>query len=93
MKQTIVEYNVLTGLEVVKEIELTEEQVAEMEKQQRVSEIQQRLQEILAELQKTDYKAIKFAEGIYTEEEYAETKLARQNLRDEYNALELELGE
>jgi len=54
-------------------------------------EIQERLQAIIGELKETDYKAIKFAEGHYTQEEYKPTLNTRQALRDEYNALEKEL--
>jgi hypothetical protein len=58
----------------------------------RIGEIERRLQEIRAELQSTDYKAIKFAEGAYTEAEYASTKSQRTALRAEYNELEAELA-
>lgn len=44
-----------------------------------------------AELQKTDYKAIKYAEHILSEEEYAPIKAERQRIRDEINRLEQEL--
>ena len=53
-------------------------------------EIKQRLQSIKGELAQTDYKAIKYAEGAYTEEEYLPIKQERQALRDEYNDLEKE---
>lgn len=43
------------------------------------------------ELQKTDYKAIKYFEGWLTEEEYAETKAERQRIREEINRLENEV--
>ena len=43
-------------------------------------------------LQESDYKAIKYAEGILTEEEYAPIRTERQALRDEINRLELELN-
>ena len=43
------------------------------------------------ELQKTDYKAIKYAEGWLTEEEYTETKAERQRIREEINRLEQEI--
>lgn len=36
----------------------------------------------------TDYKAIKYAEGFLTEEEYKETKAQRQMWRDRINELE-----
>lgn len=44
------------------------------------------------ELQKTDYKAIKYSEGWLTAEEYAETKAERQRIREEINRLEQELS-
>ena len=34
-------------------------------------------------LSETDYKAIKYAEGVLSETEYAQTKADRQNWRDE----------
>lgn len=58
----------------------------------RKGEIERRLQDIRVELQQTDYKAIKFGEGIYTEEQYAPTKALREGLRAEYNELEIELA-
>ena len=36
----------------------------------------------------TDYKAIKYAEGLISDEEYAPIKAERQRIRDEINALE-----
>lgn len=59
----------------------------------RLAEIEMRKQEILMELQATDYKAIKYAEGQYAEGEYEPIKNSRQALRDEYSALEQELAE
>lgn len=37
----------------------------------------------------TDYKAIKYAEGLISEEDYASIKAERQALRDKINELEL----
>lgn len=42
-------------------------------------------------LSNSDYKAIKYAEGWLTDEEYSETKAERQALRDRINALETEI--
>lgn len=47
--------------------------------------------ELKAQLQKTDYKAIKYSEGWLSDEEYAETKAERQRIREEINRLEQEL--
>ena len=41
-------------------------------------------------LSQTDYKAIKFAEGWISEEEYAPIKAERQALREKINRLEQE---
>lgn len=47
-----------------------------------------RIQELKYFLNQTDYKAIKYSEGCYTEEEYAITLNERQSWRDEINQLE-----
>lgn len=39
-------------------------------------------------LHETDYKAIKFAEGWLSEDEYSAVKAERQSLRDEINSIE-----
>lgn len=61
--------------------EPTEEELAEMQRQARIAELKQ----LLAE---SDYKAIKYAEGWLTADEYAATKAQRQAWRDEINELE-----
>ena len=38
-----------------------------------------------------DYKAIKYAEGLISNEEYAPIKAERQRIRDEINELEKEI--
>lgn len=45
------------------------------------------------QLEESDYKAIKYAEGLLTEEEYAPIKAERQQMRDEINRLEAELAQ
>lgn len=57
------------------------DRVQKMQNEIRISMLKQKLQN-------TDYKAIKFAEGQLTEQEYAETKLQRQVWRNEINSLE-----
>ncbi len=59
----------------------TEEEIAEQVRQARIAE----LKTMLAE---SDYKAIKYAEGWLTGDEYAATKAQRQAWRDEINELE-----
>jgi hypothetical protein len=61
--------------------EPTEAEVAEMQRQARIAELKQ----LLAE---SDYKAIKYAEGWLSAEDYADTKAQRQAWRDEINELE-----
>lgn len=48
----------------------------------------ERVAELKANLTATDYKAIKYAEGEITAEEYAETKEQRRAWREEINQLE-----
>lgn len=45
-----------------------------------------------AELAATDYKAIKFAEGLISSEDYEPIKADRQAIREQINALEKELA-
>ena len=49
-----------------------------------------RIRKLKKFLSETDYKAIKYAEGVIIEEEYAPIRLQRQEWRDEINALEEE---
>lgn len=48
----------------------------------------EQLKKLLAD---TDYQAIKYAEGLITEEEYTSMKVQRQAWRDEINELEKEV--
>ena len=50
-----------------------------------------RIQELKSLLSKTDYQAIKYAEGLISEQEYAPIKTQRQAYRNEINKLEVEL--
>lgn len=50
------------------------------------------IQSKLGELQATDYKAIKYAEGLISEEEYKLIREQRQAWRDEINSLEQHLN-
>jgi len=65
-------------------IPFTKEEIRKQNAQKRINELKQLLKE-------TDYRAIKYAEGLYTEEEYLPYKEQRQAYRDEINALEQEL--
>ena len=47
-----------------------------------------KIKELKKELAKTDYQAIKFAEGWLSEEEFAPIKAYRQELRNQINELE-----
>ena len=62
------------------EIEIDENEV----KLIRIAVLKQKLAE-------TDYKAIKYAEGLLLEKEYSKIKAERQAWRDEINQLEVEL--
>lgn len=61
--------------------EITEEEY------NRISDIHNELNELHYALKRTDYKAIKYAEGLYTDEEYKVVKEQRQALRDRINEL------
>ena len=71
--------------------EMTEEEIAKMDSFKPT--ISQRIEELKSELASTDYKAIKYAEGWLTDDEYAPIKSYRQAIRDEINALESTEGE
>ena len=60
------------------------------EKDANVDKINSQLQiaKLKQKLQETDYKAIKYAEGVLTKEEYEPIKKERQALRDKINQLE-----
>jgi hypothetical protein len=58
--------------------------IKKAEREGRISELKQLLLE-------TDYKAIKYAEGLISDEEYAVIRSERQAWREEINALEAEL--
>lgn len=67
----------------VRELEIVVDPIAE--KRTRIVELKRKLSE-------TDYQAIKYAEGLISETDYAPIKAQRQAWRDEINALEAELG-
>lgn len=56
-----------------------------------VDPIRDQITTLKQNLTDTDYKAIKFAEGLLTAEEYEPTKVQRQAWRDEVNTLEASL--
>ena len=62
----------------------SEQEIKVIKNNNRIAELKQKLQE-------TDYKAIKYAEGELSVEEYAETKAQRRAWREEINKLEEEL--
>ena len=68
-------------------VEPTQPSEEELAEQARLAEIE-RLKQQLAE---TDYKAIKYAEGWISAEDYAPIKAERQALRDRINELEAEI--
>lgn len=71
------ELKVVDGKVVAVETTLTQEEIN-----------QTRIKELKRNLSNTDYKAIKFAEGQISIEEYEPIKLQRQLWRDEINELE-----
>lgn len=53
---------------------------------------QQEIYDLKIKLADTDYKAMKFAEGLLSADEYAETKAQRQEWRDRINEMEAKYG-
>ena len=74
------ELKVINGKVVAVEYQPTQQDIAE----NRVRELKQ----LLAD---TDYKAIKYAEGVISEAEYEPIKTQRQEWRDEINELESQI--
>lgn len=53
--------------------------------------IMAQINELKAKLADTDYKAIKYAEGWYSDEEYAEEKALRESWREQIRELEAQI--
>lgn len=68
-------------------IEITEQEFLSLQQHEQPSEAELRIMELKSLLAETDYKAIKYAEGLISEEEYAPIKAQRQEWRDEINAI------
>lgn len=62
-----------------------------MEMNTRVEQINGEILALKQLLTNSDYKALKYSEGLITDIEYAETKAYRENLRAQINQLEAEL--
>lgn len=71
----------------------TAEEIAQEEAQCNQREIQGEIFALKMKLRESDYKAIKFAEGELTTEEYAPVKAERKAWREKINELELLLTE
>lgn len=65
--------------------------VLEQEKLKQKETIENRINELKQLLKDSDYRAIKYSEGLYTKTEYAPYKEQRQSYREEINQLEAEL--
>ena len=55
--------------------------------------LNEKLWQLKGELSDSDYKAIKFAEGWISEEDYAPIRAERQAIRDEINEIEAQIAE
>lgn len=65
------------------EIEVPDEEMTEI-----IIPPEAEIEQLKQQLSETDYKAIKYAEGWYSYEEYAPIKAERQALRERINELE-----
>lgn len=55
-----------------------------------VLDLEKQISELIQKLSSTDYKAIKFAEKLISESEYAPIKQERQKIREQIRQLEIE---
>ena len=69
--------------------DMTEAEIAELNQENKHSTDEQ-IAMLKQNLADTDYKAIKYAEGLISEQDYADVKALRQQWRDEINRLESE---
>ena len=70
--------------------DMTAEELAEYKQSMRIS-AEEQIVMLKQNLADTDYKAIKYAEGLISDEEYGEIKVLRQQWRNEINRLESEV--
>ena len=80
-------YTVVDGKFTIKRRTPTVEEI----KVDETAKINRQIFELKQKLTQTDYKAIKYSEGLLTDKEYAEVKAQRQAWRDEINRLEEKL--
>ena len=80
-------YAVVDGKFTIKRRTPTVEEI----KADEATEINRQIRELKQKLFDTDYKAIKYAEGLLTDEEYAEVKAQREEWRKRINELEASL--
>ena len=80
-------YAVVDGKFTIKRRTPTVEEVS----RDKTQAINKEISELKRNLSDTDYKAIKYSEGLLSDEEYAEVKAQRQEWRDEINKLEEKL--
>ena len=87
--------SVYTEVAPVQPEELTEEQKAELERQQKISNIQSKISNLKAQIADTDYQVIKSYEyslvGLDSEYDIESMHQSRQSLRDQINELEAQL--
>jgi hypothetical protein len=62
-----------------------------IEEKLNIESIREQMEEIKQELSSLDYKTMKFIDGELTLEQYAETKLKKNDLRKQFNDLEKKL--
>jgi hypothetical protein len=55
--------------------------------------LRQKISELKRKLSESDYKAIKYAEGLISEADYAPIKAEREGYRAEINSLEAQIAE
>lgn len=94
LKEPLAEDKIPEGYEQIEESEYVEyQQAQDLDMRTQINPIIKQIIELEKQLAATDYRAIKYAEGWYTEEQYAPYKAQREALREQIRALEAELNE
>lgn len=61
------------------------------EKDFKMDDLKEKIDLLKEKLSSTDYKAIKYSEGLYTDDEYKSIQRERENIREEINFLEKQI--
>ena len=85
--------NTINGSYLAFDVEMNNVEFVSISKQEyddheRIRNIDKEIAELKIKLEKTDYKVLKYVEGVLSDEEYIPLKEERQNYRNRINELE-----